>query len=98
LHTAIWAALEDAFLLSLFSAHTGLVSLAGPGGVAQWRALGKDGADLPASQAIMQPAQQLTFAGETYDLEYRPEVPGTVRLEVENLARHLKVVQTIEIR
>jgi hypothetical protein len=46
----------------------------------------------------MQPAQQLTFASETYDFEYRPEAPGTVRLEVENLGRHMKVVQTIKIR
>jgi len=84
-------------LINITTAHTGLVSLSGPGGVAQWRALAKDGADLPASQALMQSAQQLTFAGETYDFEYRPEAPGTVWLEVENLARHLKVVQTIEI-
>lgn len=85
-------------LINITSAHTGLVSLSGPSGVAQWRALAKDGADLPAPQAVMQSAQQLTFAGETYDFEYRPEAPGTVRLGVENLARHLKVVQTIDIQ
>ena len=85
-------------LINITTAHTGLVSLFGSVGLLRWRALAKDGADLPAVQVVIQPAQQLTFAGETYDFEYRPEATGSVRLEIENLARHLKIVQMIEIR
>lgn len=48
----------------------------------QWRALAKDGADLPASQAIRQPARILMGPGETADFEVTPERAGDLTFEV----------------
>jgi FtsP/CotA-like multicopper oxidase with cupredoxin domain len=45
----------------------------------RWRRLAKDGADLPASQAVMVAASQAVQVGETYDFEFTPE-PGEYRL------------------
>jgi FtsP/CotA-like multicopper oxidase with cupredoxin domain len=41
-----------------------------------WRALAKDGADLPASQATVRPAKVLIDIGETYDFEFTPAQAG----------------------
>jgi manganese oxidase len=75
-------------------------TLSEPAGVAQWRPLAKDGADLPQAQAAVKSAQQLVWVGETYDFEYEGKEPGIVRLEVENNAGALvkwKVAQEIHI-
>jgi hypothetical protein len=77
-----------------------VISLMGPAGLAQWRAVAKDGADLPAAQAVMQESRQLVWTGETYDFEYEAQEPGGLRLEVENgpaANLHWKIVQPIEI-
>lgn len=58
------------------------VSLRGDAGLAQWRAVGKDGADLPPNQATERPASFTISVGETYDFEYEPTAPGDLRLEV----------------
>lgn len=50
--------------------------------VVRWRAIAKDGADLPAADRAPRPARQLVAMGETYDFEFTPEQPGTLRLEV----------------
>lgn len=50
----------------------------------RWRAIAKDGADLPVSQARMRAAQQLIGVGETYDFEFTPENPGNLRLLATN--------------
>jgi manganese oxidase len=47
----------------------------------RWRAVAKDGADLPAHQATMRAARVLMGPGETDDFEYTPVAPGMVRLE-----------------
>ena len=47
--------------------------------VARWRALARDGADLPASQATLRPANQYVGVGETFDFEWIPE-PGEYTL------------------
>ena len=57
-------------------------ALGGDTALAQWRAVAKDGADLPASQTVMQPAYLLTGPGETADFEYTPAHPGYMRLQV----------------
>jgi FtsP/CotA-like multicopper oxidase with cupredoxin domain len=44
-----------------------------------WRAIAKDGADLPASQAVPQTGPQLIVSGETYDFEWIP-APGRYQL------------------
>jgi hypothetical protein len=40
--------------------------------VVTWKALAKDGADLPTKQRTTRPAQQLVSVGETYDFEITP--------------------------
>jgi FtsP/CotA-like multicopper oxidase with cupredoxin domain len=47
-----------------------------------WRAIAKDGADLPAPAATSRPADFMLSPGETFDFEIVPE-PGELRLEVE---------------
>lgn len=50
--------------------------------VARWRALAKDGHDVPPSQATMRAAHVEMGPGETADFTIRPTAPGTWRLEV----------------
>jgi FtsP/CotA-like multicopper oxidase with cupredoxin domain len=45
-----------------------------------WRALAKDGADLPAAQATVRPAKVLIDIGETYDFEFTPAQAGEYML------------------
>jgi hypothetical protein len=49
---------------------------------AMWRPVAKDGAELPAGQRELCPAQLTIGVGETYDFEYSPERTGELRLEV----------------
>jgi len=46
----------------------------------QWRAVAKDGADLPASQRTVRPAVQWMDPGEIYDYEFTPAAAGTYTL------------------
>jgi len=50
--------------------------------IVQWRALAKDGAELPTHLQTVQPAALIAGTGETMDFEYRPAVPGLLHLEV----------------
>jgi FtsP/CotA-like multicopper oxidase with cupredoxin domain len=52
-----------------------------------WRAIAKDGADLPISQATERPARQTVSVGETYDFEFEPRSAAELRLEVFRPAR-----------
>jgi manganese oxidase len=47
-----------------------------------WRAVAKDGADLPAERAIEGPAMQQIGNGEAYDFEFTPTVSGDLRFVV----------------
>jgi FtsP/CotA-like multicopper oxidase with cupredoxin domain len=67
-------------------------------GPLQWRAMAKDGADLPHSQAMIKDAQQDLSSGEIYDFEYTPREPGRLRLEVVNSGLNSKIVQAIEVQ
>ena len=58
------------------------VSLRGDSGPVQWRAIAKDGADLPPNQATMRQATLTIGVGETYDFEYEPTSPGDLRIDV----------------
>ena len=51
--------------------------------VVHWKALAKDGAELPASAQLLHPAAFITGPGQTMDFEYRPTAPGLMRLDVE---------------
>jgi FtsP/CotA-like multicopper oxidase with cupredoxin domain len=50
--------------------------------IARWRAVAKDGADLPPAQATTRPANLVMGPGETADFEWTPRTPGRWRLEV----------------
>jgi len=52
-----------------------------------WRAIAKDGADLPVAQATERPARQVVSVGETYDFEFEPQSASELRLEVFRQAR-----------
>ncbi|HEX3235018.1 MAG TPA: hypothetical protein VHR41_12525, partial [Gemmatimonadales bacterium] len=51
--------------------------------IVAWRAVAKDGADLPASQAVVRTERLLTGPGETADFEVRADEPGDLRLELD---------------
>ena len=58
------------------------ISLKVAGTSATWRPIAKDGADLPAGQRELCPAELTISVGETYDFEFRPERAGELSLEV----------------
>jgi manganese oxidase len=61
-----------------------------------WRAVAKDGADLPASQSTMQPASLVFGSGEIYDFMYTPERTEELKVRygtrpyIVNVAVHVK--------
>ena len=50
--------------------------------VLAWRALAKDGMELPSAMATVGPSTVQMGNGETYDFAFVPTVPGELRLEV----------------
>jgi FtsP/CotA-like multicopper oxidase with cupredoxin domain len=62
-----------------------------------WRAVAKDGADLPPGQALVRPARQIIGVGEAYDFEFTPEEPGPLRLVVKDLAGRTRVAGVIRV-
>src|SRR5260370_1990947 len=58
----------------------------------QWRAVAKDGAELPPVHAVMQEGRQGTLPGETLDFEYQPTEAGNLQLEVSNRRLQMKAV------
>jgi len=64
------------------SAGTADVLLLSDTSLVTWRAVAKDGADLPPHQATLRPARQRVSVGETYDFEFTPAGPGDLRLEL----------------
>jgi FtsP/CotA-like multicopper oxidase with cupredoxin domain len=84
-------------LINISSASLGSLSLTGPQGFVQWRARAKDGADLPASQAVMQEARQVISSGETYDFEYQPSNAQSLTLEFQTLLLQ-KTTQQIDVQ
>jgi len=51
--------------------------------VIQWKALARDGAELPSRAQVMHRAEMLTGPGQTMDFEYRSDEPGLMHLVVE---------------
>ena len=56
-----------------------------------WRALAKDGAELPPAQAVTMPAVLPLHPGETYDFEVKRAAGDSLKLRVSS-------PETIEIR
>jgi FtsP/CotA-like multicopper oxidase with cupredoxin domain len=48
----------------------------------QWRALAKDGAELPTRAQVLLPAAFITGPGQTMDFEYRPTAVGAMVFQV----------------
>jgi hypothetical protein len=63
-----------------------------------WRALAKDGMDLPRDQATVRPATIQLGNGETYDYELTPTAPGDLRLTISSAAGALLQSMTIRVR
>jgi FtsP/CotA-like multicopper oxidase with cupredoxin domain len=47
----------------------------------EWRAVAKDGADLPPHQAVMRPAEMVFAPGEIFDFLYTPAAAGRLELK-----------------
>lgn len=62
-----------------------------------WRAIAKDGMDLPAERAVMGPAVQQSGNGETYDFEFTPRETGDLRVLVTGVGGVL-VVMPVRVR
>lgn len=48
----------------------------------QWKVVAKDGADLPPAQLKSSVADMVISVGETYDVEYQADHPGTADLQI----------------
>jgi FtsP/CotA-like multicopper oxidase with cupredoxin domain len=66
--------------ISANDAHT--ITLVGPAGLLTWRALARDGRNLPVEQATPQLARENTASGVTRDFEFTPAEPGDFALTV----------------
>jgi len=63
-----------------------------------WRAVAKDGADLPAAQSQIQPAQLRIGVGEAYDFEFAPGLPRDLRLLAVDPAGRVRLSGLIRVR
>jgi FtsP/CotA-like multicopper oxidase with cupredoxin domain len=74
------------YRLRLINLHTFrpsmLVEVSKDSALVTWRAVAKDGADLPAALATVRPARQQLGNGEAYDFELVPAAPGEMRISV----------------
>ncbi len=66
--------------------------------VLQWTQLARDGADLPAGAAAPARARQIVSIGETYDFEFVPSRPGSLRLEIRTPAPPGRLLVRVPIR
>ena len=64
----------------------------------EWRALAKDGMDLPADQATSRPSEIQMGNGETYDFEFVPTTAGDLRIDVTNAGGVLLVSMPIRVK
>jgi manganese oxidase len=63
-----------------------------------WRALAKDGMDIPAERATVRPAAQQMGNGETYDFEIVPGAAGDLRFTVSAAAGQLLATVPVRVR
>jgi FtsP/CotA-like multicopper oxidase with cupredoxin domain len=71
-------------LINISPLETRVVSLAADSVPQQWRALAKDGADLPPGQATVRTARVVIAPGETFDFEVLRPQPESLTLDVES--------------
>jgi FtsP/CotA-like multicopper oxidase with cupredoxin domain len=82
--------------ITLFNA-LARVRLVRDGFPVMWRAVAKDGADLPRSLRRMDLADRVVSVGETMDFEFRPTEPGEYRLEARSFVGERFVEQRIDV-
>jgi len=59
---------------------------------ATWRAVAKDGADVPSRLAVSGDAVLHIASGEVYDFEFQPNAPGEIPLQILNPLNEAKLV------
>jgi FtsP/CotA-like multicopper oxidase with cupredoxin domain len=75
-----------------------LVSLLAGASPVRWRAVAKDGMDLPPAQVLEQDARQIVSIGETFDFEFEPAAKGDLRLEVLRPVNRTLAVAEVQVR
>jgi FtsP/CotA-like multicopper oxidase with cupredoxin domain len=65
---------------------------------ATWRAVAKDGADVPARLAKTGDAVLHIASGETYDFEFRADAPGEIPVEIQNVVNQAKLSTSLVVR
>jgi FtsP/CotA-like multicopper oxidase with cupredoxin domain len=75
-----------------------VVSLRADSMPARWRALAKDGADLPTRMVTMRPASVRIGVGEAYDYEFIPERAGDLMLRAVDPEERVKVSGVVRVR
>ena len=71
------------------------VMLLQSGSPVQWRIIAKDGADLPAAQAVMTKAESAVTVGETYDFEYQADSAQELELQAYLPGPKIRMTQTL---
>ncbi len=95
---AIKAGLKHRFrFINITPNFTLTVNLRSESGLVQWRAIYKDGAELPPNQATMRAATFTIGVGETYDFEYDAANVADLRLDVLRTGT-MTVVNTSAVR
>lgn len=74
------------------------LALISASGVAGWRVIAKDGADLPAARQVVGPARLPLSIGETVDVEVKPAEVRELRLEARAAEGSLLGVLPVRIR
>jgi FtsP/CotA-like multicopper oxidase with cupredoxin domain len=64
----------------------------------QWRAIAKDGADLPATQMRLGAARVRLGAGETADFEFTPQRPGELKVRAMDPVGRVRIDGIIRVR
>lgn len=67
-------------------------------GLATWRPIAKDGADLPIGLRRLAPARIQAGPGETADFEFTPAEPGELRLEIATVGPGWSLPLTFRVR
>jgi FtsP/CotA-like multicopper oxidase with cupredoxin domain len=63
-----------------------------------WRAIAKDGATLPAAQAVRESADVQMYPGETYDFEFQSPAAGELRLTASQPEFKLETAMRVHVR
>jgi manganese oxidase len=92
----------ERYRLRLVDVHTYrpsmIMRLRGDSALVSWRALAKDGMDIPPERATVRAAAQQMGNGETYDFEVIPTAAGDLRFTVSAAAGQLLATVPVRVR